>query len=143
MYPVELHGHLVTLREFRPGDLAGVLRIVGDDTVTHWLSFDSRTEDQAKAMLDSIVQQARHEPPAPSTTLPLPADPSRPTSQASELDINRLAAAETELRHLQERVAAIEEGNAVLHAQIMNLYGRLGKTPGSTSKGATRREQAG
>jgi RimJ/RimL family protein N-acetyltransferase len=62
MYPVELHGQLVMLREFTPGDLAGTLHIVGDDAVTSWLSFDSRAEDQARIMLDGILARARQEP---------------------------------------------------------------------------------
>ena len=61
MYPVELHGQQVILREFTSGDLADSLRIVGDDEVTNWLSFDSRSEDQARTMLDGIVARARQE----------------------------------------------------------------------------------
>ena len=61
MYPVELHGQQVMLREFTSGDLADSLRIVGDDEVTSWLSFDSRNEDQARTMLDGIVARARQE----------------------------------------------------------------------------------
>jgi ribosomal-protein-alanine N-acetyltransferase len=62
MYPVELHGQQVTLREFTGADLPGVLRIVGDDEVTSWLSFDSRSEDEARVMLDGILARARQEP---------------------------------------------------------------------------------
>jgi [ribosomal protein S5]-alanine N-acetyltransferase len=62
MYPIELHGQLVTLREFTGADLADMLPVVGDDAVTSWLSFDSRSEDEARAMLDGIVARARQEP---------------------------------------------------------------------------------
>ena len=62
MYPVELHGQQVMLREFTSGDLAGSLGIVGDDEVTSWLSFDSRDEGQARVMLDGIVTRARQQP---------------------------------------------------------------------------------
>ena len=62
MYPIELGGQLVTLREFTSGDLASVVRIVGDDAVTSWLSFDSRGEDEARAMLDGVLARARQEP---------------------------------------------------------------------------------
>jgi ribosomal-protein-alanine N-acetyltransferase len=62
MYPVELHGQQVMLREFTSGDLAGSLPIVGDDEVTNWLSFDSRDEGQARVMLDGIVTRARQQP---------------------------------------------------------------------------------
>jgi [ribosomal protein S5]-alanine N-acetyltransferase len=62
MYPVELRGQLVMLREFTSGDLADVLQIVGDDAVTSWLSFDSRSEDEARVMLDGIIARAGQEP---------------------------------------------------------------------------------
>ena len=62
MYPVELHGQQVMLREFTSGDLADSLRIVGDDEVTSWLSFDSRSEDEARVMLDGVLARARQEP---------------------------------------------------------------------------------
>ena len=61
MYPVELHGQQVILREFTSSDLADSLRIVGDDEVTSWLSFDSRNEDEARTMLDGVVARARQE----------------------------------------------------------------------------------
>lgn len=66
MYPVKLHGRvhgrLVTLREFTADDLADVLHIVGDDAVTTWLSFDGRTEGEARVTLDGILARARQEP---------------------------------------------------------------------------------
>jgi ribosomal-protein-alanine N-acetyltransferase len=62
MYPVRESGGLVILREFGPGDLSDSLAIVGDDQVTRWLSFDSRNEDQAAAMLEGITERARQEP---------------------------------------------------------------------------------
>jgi RimJ/RimL family protein N-acetyltransferase len=62
MYPVELHGQLVILREFTRGDLADAMHIVGDDAVTSWLSFDSRSEDEASVMLEGILARARQEP---------------------------------------------------------------------------------
>jgi len=61
MYPVELHGQQVMLREFTSSDLADSLHIVGDDEVTSWLSFDSRNEDEARTMLDGVVARARQE----------------------------------------------------------------------------------
>lgn len=62
MYPVRLCGELTILREFSPADLSDSLAIVGDDEVTRWLSFDSRGEDQAAAMLAGIAERARQEP---------------------------------------------------------------------------------
>jgi [ribosomal protein S5]-alanine N-acetyltransferase len=75
MYPVELQGQRVALREFTCDDLADSLRIVGDDAVTSWLSFDSRSEDQARTMLDGIVSRARQQPRAEYyLAITLPAD---------------------------------------------------------------------
>jgi RimJ/RimL family protein N-acetyltransferase len=75
MHPVELHGQQVILREFTSEDLADALRIVGDDEVTSWLSFDSRSEDQARTMLDGIVARAAQEPRAEYyLAVALPAD---------------------------------------------------------------------
>lgn len=62
MYPVTLTGRAVTLREFRSDDAADTLAIIGDDRVTHWLSFDSRDMTAAQAMIDGAVQRAQHEP---------------------------------------------------------------------------------
>ena len=51
------------------------LRIVGDDEVTSWLSFDSRSEDEARVMLDGVVARARQEPRAEYyLAVALPAD---------------------------------------------------------------------
>ncbi|WP_030398441.1 GNAT family N-acetyltransferase [Kitasatospora purpeofusca] len=61
-YPVHLTGSRVALREFRADDVADALLIVGDDQVTRWLSFDSRTPEQTRAMLDGAVERARLEP---------------------------------------------------------------------------------
>jgi [ribosomal protein S5]-alanine N-acetyltransferase len=62
MYPVTLTGRAVTLREFRSDDAAASLAIVGDDQVTHWLSFDSRDLAAAQAMIDGAAQRAQQEP---------------------------------------------------------------------------------
>lgn len=62
MDPVRITGRLTVLREFTAGDLDGVLAIVGDDEVTRWLSFDSRSRDQAAAMLYGIIERAKAEP---------------------------------------------------------------------------------
>jgi DNA-binding transcriptional regulator YhcF (GntR family) len=51
-------------------------------------------------------------------------DPTSPVPEASSVGSDRLAAAETDLRNLEERIAAVEEDNAKLRALIMDLYGR-------------------
>jgi [ribosomal protein S5]-alanine N-acetyltransferase len=58
MYPVTLTGRVVTLREFREDDAADVHAIIGDDRVTRYLSFDSRTLQQAADMIDGVMQRA-------------------------------------------------------------------------------------
>ncbi len=62
MYPVRLVGQHVTLREFEPTDLDAVHAIVGDSTVTDWLSFDVRDRIGAQAMLAGIVARATRTP---------------------------------------------------------------------------------
>jgi RimJ/RimL family protein N-acetyltransferase len=59
MYPVELHGELVRLREFRMDDVDAALEIVGNDTVARWLSFDSRDRDQTTDMLKGAVERSQ------------------------------------------------------------------------------------
>ena len=62
MYPLQLSGSQVLLREFCQDDLDRVMTIVGDDRVTDSLSFDTRTRDQAAKMLDGILNRAKQEP---------------------------------------------------------------------------------
>jgi [ribosomal protein S5]-alanine N-acetyltransferase len=62
LHPVRLAGNQVVLREFQRGDLDAVTAIVGDDRVTHWLSFDTRSPDEAATMLDGIIERTEHEP---------------------------------------------------------------------------------
>jgi RimJ/RimL family protein N-acetyltransferase len=61
VYPVSLTGRVVTLREFRSDDAADALAIIGDDRVTHWLSFDSRDMAAAQAMVDGAAERAQHD----------------------------------------------------------------------------------
>ena len=49
-------------REFRADDLDDVDAILGDDRVTRWLSFDSRTREQQAQMLTGVLERARHTP---------------------------------------------------------------------------------
>ncbi len=64
MYPVTLTGRVVTLREFRDDDAADVHAIIGDDRVTQYLSFDSRTMRQSVDMINGIKERATIEPRA-------------------------------------------------------------------------------
>src|ERR1700761_2884816 len=62
MYPVNLRGQLVPLREFRHDDIDDALHVVGDDRVTTWLSFDSRSPEATAAMIMGAIERARNEP---------------------------------------------------------------------------------
>jgi RimJ/RimL family protein N-acetyltransferase len=62
VFPVCLTGDGTSLREFRLDDADDVLAIVGDDRVTTWLSFDSRTREQALATVRGAVERAQLEP---------------------------------------------------------------------------------
>ncbi|GIG55719.1 N-acetyltransferase [Longispora fulva] len=62
MYPISLTGRAVTLREFRANDTPAAYQVVGDDRVTLWLSFDSRSPEATQDMIDGAVARARNEP---------------------------------------------------------------------------------
>lgn len=62
MYPVKLIGKKVVLREFRFNDEDAVFAIVSDDRVTRWLSYNSRTHDETRAMLAGAIERAKLEP---------------------------------------------------------------------------------
>ncbi|MEU4162560.1 GNAT family protein [Actinoplanes sp. NPDC026670] len=62
MYPVELSGRVVQLREFRKEDAAASLCVVGDDRVTRWLSYDNRSEAEAEAMISGAMERAKLQP---------------------------------------------------------------------------------
>lgn len=62
MYPVQLRGAKVLLREFCSADLHGVMTIVGDNRVTDSLSFDAKSHEQAEEMLSGIINRAKKEP---------------------------------------------------------------------------------
>ncbi len=62
MYPLELSGSQVILREFCSNDLDRVASVVGDPRVTDSLSFDTRSREQAAEMLSGILSRARQEP---------------------------------------------------------------------------------
>ncbi len=62
MYPVQLEGSKVRLREFRRDDVDAALSLVGDDRVTRWLSFDSRTREQTADMIEGTIKRAQQDP---------------------------------------------------------------------------------
>lgn len=60
--PIEIHTDRLLLRDFTAGDLDGVHGIIGDDAVTSWLSFNTRSRDEAKAMLAGILDRQQAQP---------------------------------------------------------------------------------
>lgn len=59
---IELHGNVVTLREFTPDDAADSLCVVGDERVTRFLSFDSRNLEQARSMISGAIERRELNP---------------------------------------------------------------------------------
>jgi [ribosomal protein S5]-alanine N-acetyltransferase len=59
---VSLTGDKVRLREFRIEDLDDADAILGDDRVTRWLSFDSRTREQQAEVLTGAIERVQHIP---------------------------------------------------------------------------------
>jgi RimJ/RimL family protein N-acetyltransferase len=59
---VALPGPSILLREFRTGDVDDAFRVVGDERVTKFLSFDSRSYKQAAAMISAAVARTSDNP---------------------------------------------------------------------------------
>lgn len=59
---VTLTGLRVRLREFRTDDLDASMAVVGDDRVTRFLSFDSKTRDQQAGLLTAAIDRAKQAP---------------------------------------------------------------------------------
>jgi len=58
-YPVTLPGPRLSLRDFTTEDLDATLALVGDDRVTHHLSFDSKDRAGAEKYLADAIARAR------------------------------------------------------------------------------------
>jgi [ribosomal protein S5]-alanine N-acetyltransferase len=55
-------GSGILLREFTHDDLAEVYKLVSDDQVTNWLSFNSRSHEEARSMLNGIIERQQTSP---------------------------------------------------------------------------------
>ncbi len=62
VFPVEITGTRVTLREFRADDLDASMAVVGDPDVTRSLSFDVRSRDDQSERLAADITRAQTEP---------------------------------------------------------------------------------
>ncbi|MGC9541124.1 GNAT family N-acetyltransferase [Streptomyces sp. UG1] len=54
---IRLQGDAVVIREFSLDDTDDALKIVGDDRVTRWLSYDSRDREGARAMIEGALSR--------------------------------------------------------------------------------------
>ena len=61
-YPLRIAGRLITLRDFRREDVDAAHAVVGDDKVTQWLSFDTRSRAETSTMIEGAVERAQVEP---------------------------------------------------------------------------------
>jgi ribosomal-protein-alanine N-acetyltransferase len=59
---IRLIGERTQLRELRPSDGPDLFAIVGDDRVTQFMSFDSRSGEQAQASIDGAIERAKNDP---------------------------------------------------------------------------------
>lgn len=59
---MKLTGGQVILRDLTREDLADIHALVGDPRVTDWLSFDTRSLEQAESMLEGIISRRSTEP---------------------------------------------------------------------------------
>jgi [ribosomal protein S5]-alanine N-acetyltransferase len=62
VFPVEIKGQRLTLREFRTDDLEASMAITGDPEVTRSLSFDTRTYEDQAGRLAADVERAHADP---------------------------------------------------------------------------------
>ncbi len=61
-HPVRIESNRLVLREFLESDLDGCMTIVGDERVTNFLSFDTRSREEHAERLAADIERARSEP---------------------------------------------------------------------------------
>jgi [ribosomal protein S5]-alanine N-acetyltransferase len=62
VYPVDIEGARLQLREFTPADVSGVLAIYGDSRATENLSFEPRDRPQIERMIANSIQSSQADP---------------------------------------------------------------------------------
>jgi RimJ/RimL family protein N-acetyltransferase len=62
MYPVDLAGKTLRLREFRPDDVGALYKIYGDEQATRHLSFEPRTIEQVERIVTNAIDSATADP---------------------------------------------------------------------------------
>src|SRR4051794_932551 len=61
-YPLRIPGRQVTLRDFRHEDVDSALAVIGDERVTQWLSFDTRSRAETSTMIEGAIERAQLDP---------------------------------------------------------------------------------
>ncbi len=59
---IPIHGERLVLREFVLQDVENALRVVGDDRVTRWLSFDTRDRVATDLMVRGAIERSGADP---------------------------------------------------------------------------------
>jgi ribosomal-protein-alanine N-acetyltransferase len=62
VHPVKLVGRALRSASSIATHVDASLALVGDDRVTQWLSFDSRSREQAAQMIEGVIERAQSEP---------------------------------------------------------------------------------
>jgi RimJ/RimL family protein N-acetyltransferase len=62
MYPVNVGGDLVSLRELVSSDVDAVFKVYGDAEATQYLSFEARTLEQVASIVESAMSSAKADP---------------------------------------------------------------------------------
>jgi RimJ/RimL family protein N-acetyltransferase len=62
VYPVIKRGKLITLREFGHDDVDALATVYGDEETTRHLSFEPRTHEQVKSIIERSIASATTEP---------------------------------------------------------------------------------
>lgn len=127
--PVALTGDKVRLREFTPDDLDGVRGVVGDDRVTHFLSFTTRNEAQARELLQTIIERGQERPRREYFLAVTPLEPDNPADQDKAVGFTRLQRTNEHSGRLVYAIAHDHQGRGYAGDAVRTLldfaFGRL------------------
>lgn len=131
--PISLHTERLVLRDFCRDDLEGVYAVVGDDEVTRWLSFDTRSHDEAAVMLDGILARQQAQPRTEyylAVTLPDPQTTSETAGQEPVIGFIRLGLGGVKSADLGYAVRPSHQGRGIAREAVSAMldfgFGTLG-----------------
>ncbi|CAM2769220.1 GNAT family protein [Saccharomonospora xinjiangensis] len=128
--PVALSGRSVLLREFTLADLDGVRGLVGDDRVTHFLSFTARSDEQSRELLRTIVEEARRRPRTEYYLAVTPQEQVDPTGSDRVVGITRLQRTHPHSGRLVYAIAHAYQGRGYAGDAVRTVldfaFGQLG-----------------